>query len=378
MPLMTHPNPDLSVGPDRQPRWNAAPHRREGFHNLHRIARYTLGFRAARVLDLRLSADLTIPARDDVRRLTALPWFSAMAVTEGNRLLFEAYAPDFAPDQPHAIMSISKLAAHLILGRLWEDGRIGMDETLGAILPWIGPGYHAATVQDVANMNVQNAYDEDYTNPDTTAFLHEAAMGMRLPDGPEPANRAFLAGIGLAKGTTDTRNPAGTSLYKSANTDVLMLAAEARGGRPMRQWLADLADAAGLEGVLHMGSDRTGQPIFSGGICLTARDLCRYGALLARRGLGVDGQPYGSAAFLAATLAGGVPMPAPRAHLRYSNQTNTNGTWVGHGGYGGQYLVANPETGRVACFLSVLQNEAGFDAAYYPPIIEMLAALCAA
>lgn len=377
MPLSTHPNPDLTVGPDRHPRWNAAPHRRQGFHNLHRIARYTQGFRAARVLDLRLSVDLSIPQRDDVRRLTTLPWFSAMAVIEGDRLLYEAYAPDFGPDQPHSIMSISKMAAHLILGRLWEDGKIGMEETLGEILPWIGGGYHGATVQDVANMNVHNAYDEDYTNPDTTAFLHEEAMGMRLPEGPEQMNRAFLAGIGLAPGAADTANPTGTCLYKSANTDVLMLAAEARGGRALRLWLADLADAAGVEGVLHIGTDRAGLPIFSGGICLTARDLCRYGALFARNGQGVDGQPFGSSAFLRATRQGGVPMPAPRAHLRYSNQTNTNGTWVGHGGYGGQYMVANPDTGRVACFLSVLQNEAGYDSAYYPPIIGMLADLCA-
>ena len=81
MQLTTHPNPDLSVGPDRHPRWNSAPHRRQGFHNLHRIARYSQTFRAGHVLDLRLSADLSIPAREDVRRLTALPWFSALAVT---------------------------------------------------------------------------------------------------------------------------------------------------------------------------------------------------------------------------------------------------------------------------------------------------------
>jgi CubicO group peptidase (beta-lactamase class C family) len=377
MPLSSHPNPDLSIGPDRHPRWNSAPHRRQGFHNLHRIARYAQSFRAARVLDLRLSADLAISGREDLRRLTTLPWFSALAVTEGNRLLYESYAPDFGPDQAHSIMSISKMAAHLILGRLWEDGKIAMDETLGEILPWIGPGYHGASVQDVADMNVQNAYDEDYTNPDTTAFLHEVAMGMRLPEGPEPPNREFLAGIGLAPGTTDTRNPTPTCLYKSANTDVLMLAAEVRGGRPLRLWLADLADAAGFEGVLHMGTDRAGMPIFSGGICLTARDLCRYGALFARQGRAIDSSAFGSAAFLDATLTGGVPMPEPRAHLRYSNQTNTHGTWIGHGGYGGQYLVANPETGRVACFLSVLQNDAGYDAEYYPPIVRMLAEICA-
>jgi hypothetical protein len=94
MPLSSHPNPDLSIGPDRHPRWNSAPHRRQGFHNLHRIARYAQSFRAARVLDLRLSADLAISGREDLRRLTTLPWFSALAVTEGNRLLYESYAPD--------------------------------------------------------------------------------------------------------------------------------------------------------------------------------------------------------------------------------------------------------------------------------------------
>lgn len=377
MTLRTHPNPDLTVQPDRHPRWNSAPHRRHGFHHLHQIARYAQTFRPARVLDLRLSADLTIPDREDVRRLTGLPWFSAMAVTEGNRLLYEAYAPDFGPDQPHSIMSISKMAANLIAGRLWEDGKLQPDQTLGEILPWIGPGYFGATVQDALDMNIQNAFDEDYHNPDTTAFRHEAAMGMRLPEGPELSNREFLAGIGLAPGTSDTRNRTGACLYKSGNTDVVMLAAEALGDRPLRLWLADLADAAGFEGAMHVGTDRIGFPLLNGGICLTARDLCRYGALFARKGQGVDGSAFGSASYLKRTLQGGVPMPAPRAHLRYSSFTNTDGTWVGHGGYGGQYMVANPATGRVACFLSVLQNDAGYDSAYYPPIIAMLSALCA-
>jgi CubicO group peptidase (beta-lactamase class C family) len=377
MTLRTFPNPELSVGPDRLTRWNSTPNRRRSFHSLHRIARYVQSYRAAMVLDLRLSADLAIPVREDVRHFTGLPWFSAMAVIEGNRLLYEAYAPDFRPDQPHSVMSISKMAVNLLIGRLWEDGRIGLQETLGEILPWIGAGYHAATVQDALDMNLHNDFDEDYSNPDSAAFRREVALGMRLSAGAEPTSRAVLASIGLAPGSHDTRNPTATSLYKSANTDVLALAAEARAGRPLQGWLADLADAAGVEGALHVGTDRTGFPTLSAGICLTARDLCRYGAIFARNGQAVDGTPFGSAAFLDRTRAGGVQMPAPRAHLRYSNQTNTNGTWVGHGGFGGQYLVANPETGRVACFLSVLENDSGFDADYYPPIIGMLAEICA-
>lgn len=375
--LKTHANPDLAVGGDRRPRWNSAPHRRHGFHNLHRLARYVQGFRAGRVLDLRLSADRTIAAREDVRRLTASPWFSAMAVTEGNRLVFEAYAPDFGPQAPHSIMSVSKMAVNLILGQLWEEGKVDLEAPVGQYLPWIGPGYHGARLQDVLNMNVLNGYNEDYHNPDTTAFLHEAAMGMRLPTGTEKTNRGFLAGIGLAPGALDTVNPGPTCLYKSANTDVLAMVAEVAGDRPIPAWLADLADAAGVEGMLHVATDRSGFPLLNGGICLSARDLCRYGAVLARMGRGMGG-PFGSAAFLRRTQAGGVPMPAPRAHLRYSNQTNTDGIWFGHGGYGGQYLLANPETGRVACFLSVLQDEDGYDSAWYPPIIAMLAEICAA
>jgi CubicO group peptidase (beta-lactamase class C family) len=377
MPDRSHPNPDLSVGEDRRPRWNSAPFRRQGFHNLHLLTRYAQSFRASRVLELRPSTDLAIPQRADVQRLTALPWFSGMAVTQGNRLLYQSYAPDFGPDQPHSIMSISKMSTNLIIGHLWEDGKLGLDEKVGEILPWIGEGYHQAALQDLLNMNVKNAYDEDYSNPDAAVFLHEAATGMRLPSGPEPLNRDFLAGIGLAPGARDTVNDTGLCLYKSANTDVLSLVVEARGGRAMGHWLADLADAAGLEGALHVATDRQGFPLLNGGICLTARDLCRYGAIFARMGLGIDGRPFGSAKFLKQTQAGGIRLAPPRQHLRYSNQTNTDGVWLGHGGYGGQYLVANPATGRVACFLSVLDDESGYDAAYFPPIIAMLAEICA-
>ena len=377
MPPRSHPNPDLLVGESRQPGWNSAPFRRHGFHNLHRVTRYAQSYRAAQVLDLRLSADLSIPLRDDVRRLTALPWFSGMAVTEGNRLLYESYAPDFGPDRPHSIMSISKMSTNLITGRLWEDGKLSLDETIGAILPWIGAGYRDAKLQDVLNMNVKNGYDEDYSNPDTTAFLHEAASGMRLPTGLEPTNRDFIASIGLAPGAKDLVNDSGSYLYKSANTDVLAFAAEARGGRALGQWMADLADAAGVEGALHVATDRGGFPLLNGGICMTARDLCRYGAVFARMGQGVDGRPFGSTEFIRRTQGSGIRMAPPRQHLSYSNQTNTNGVWLGHGGYGGQYLLANPDTGRVASFLSVLDDDSGYDSAYYPPIIAMLSEICA-
>jgi CubicO group peptidase (beta-lactamase class C family) len=372
--MTLQPNPDLQIGDDHKPRWNSADRRRHGFHNLHRIARYVQSFRAGDVLMLRRDADLTLAARPDVARLTGLPFFSAMVVLRGDRVLFERYAPDFGPDQPHSIMSISKTTMMLIIGRLVAEGRIDLAAPVDTYLPWAGPGYAKASVQDVLNMNVDNDYVEDYADPLCAAFLHEAAIGLRLPNPgqAERTSKQFLATVGLAPDRSDTHNRTGLCMYRSANTDILAAIAEAVGG-PLAARLADIADAAGLEGSLHVATDRSGFPCLNGGLCLTARDLARYGLLLARGGIGVAGQKVGSPAFLQSTLAGGVPMPAPRDHLRYSNQTNTDGRWIGHGGYGGQYLVADPVSGTAAVFLSVLDNADGYLSSYYPPIIALLA-----
>jgi CubicO group peptidase (beta-lactamase class C family) len=363
-------NPDLSVIADNKPRWNLPEHRRHGFHNLHRLARYSMSFRAARVMTLARRIDLRIGEMESVRRLTTQPEFSAMVVLRGAHILFERYAPDFGPDRPHSIQSINKTMQNLIIGRLVEEGRLALGRKVGDYLPWIGSGYAGATLQQVLNMDVANDYSEDYANSDSTVFHHEEAMGWRLPADPdhEHSMRSFLAGIT----SSDTTNRTGKAMYKSANTDVLAMIAEQVSGRPMRAFYADIADAAGLEGALQTTTDREGFPTACGGACLTARDLARLGALFPRRGRGVDGRQVGSAAFIESSLKQGIPMPAPRDWLSYSNQTNTEGRWLGHGGYGGQYMIADLTSGVVGVFFSVLEDKDGYDASYYVPVIRML------
>ncbi|WP_292337866.1 serine hydrolase [Mesorhizobium sp.] len=367
---MSETNPDLTLDAGNQPRWNQPDHRRDGFHNLHRHARYCLSFRAARVMTLQKRMDLRIANMEPVRRLTSLPWFSAMAVIRGNDLLFERYAPDFGPDRPHSIMSISKTIMNLVIGRMLEDGKIDLAHKVGHYLPWIGSGYATATVQQVLDMNVANDYSEDYSNSRCTAFAHEEAMGLRLPADPahEHTQRSFLATIR----SPDTTNRSGRTDYKSSNTDVLAMITEAVSSRPIRSHLADIVDAAGIEGCLHITADREGFPNTSGGVCLTARDLARYGSLFVRRGRGIDGRQVGSASFIEESLQAGIPMSEPRDWLRYSNQTNTDGRWLGHGGYGGQYMSADLVSGVVGVFYSVLENKEGTDSYYYVPIIKML------
>jgi CubicO group peptidase (beta-lactamase class C family) len=102
-----------------------------------------------------------------------------------------------------------------------------------------------------------------------------------------------------------------------------------------------------------------------------ARDLARYGLLFARLGMGVLGQATGNAAWLAATMSGRGTRREygleEGLEARYSNQTMVTGIGladgpvVGHGGFGGQYLMADPTSGAAISFFSVLETEDASD-----------------
>jgi CubicO group peptidase (beta-lactamase class C family) len=337
---------------------------------MHGVFRYSLGIRAPAVLTLGKVVDRRIGDLPSVRRLTGTAHFSGMVVVRGGDVLFESYARDFGPDQPHSVQSITKTTMNLVIGHLVERGMIDLGRPVSHYLPDIGSGYAAATVQDVLDMNVANDYSEDYRDPMASVFLHEAAMGWRLPgpDGLELTSREYVRGIKSA----DVVNRTGLVQYKSANTDVIGEVAERVSGRALRDMLIDIVEAAGLEGTFHIGTDRAGTPIVNGGACVTARDLARYALLFVRGGRGVAGQEVGSRAFIEATRTRkGVPYAAPRDWQRYSNHAVTDGQCLGHGGYGGQYMLANPDTGVVVVFFSVLENADAHDPAYSAEVIRM-------
>ncbi len=366
-------NPDLQTVGNHKAHWNSPDFRRSGFHNLHRNVRYGMSLRSDCVLALEKRLDRRISDMAEVRRLTGSTIFSAMVVLRGQHVLHEAYADDFGPDYPHSIMSITKTHMNLIIGSLVAEGVVDLDRTVDAYVPEIGSGYAKATIQQVLNMDVANDYTEDYSDPFASSYMHEVAMGWRLPiDGEvDETQQEFLKKIS----SDDITNYTGKALYKSANTEVLGIVAERASGRSLRSFLTEIVEAAGLEHGLYISTDRDGTPCLNGGGSLTARDLARFGSLFIRRGIGVNGRRVGNAEFIEATLNQGVPMAAPRGWIRYSNQTNTNGRWLGHGGYGGQYMLADLSSGVVGVFFSVLENRDAHDPDYSTEFIRMLQAI---
>ncbi len=177
--------------------WSHADNRRHGWHNLHRIARYSMSLRAARVMPLSRRMRLAIAEREDVQRLTALPWFSAMVITRGAHVLFERYAPDFGPAAPHSLQSITKSMMNLIIGRTIADAGLDLSRRIEHYLPEIGSGYASATVQQALDMDVVNDYTEDFADPGART------ISMRRPwdgasSGPEARDQASASSSGTS------------------------------------------------------------------------------------------------------------------------------------------------------------------------------------
>lgn len=371
----TTQNPDLAVGPDNKQRWNQPAHRRHGFHNAHRLFRRALMVRARDVLVLEPAPEDLCAAVPELADFLNHPAFSAFCCLRGNRIVMETAAPDFSVTSPHSIQSVSKLHIHLIIGRLLAQGLVSLTARVSDYLPDMGSGYAGATLQSLLDMAVINDFTEDYSNPRSDCYAEEVALGWRLPrEGEEEITLKDFAASITGHKETGTLTEAD---YKSANTDVLTLIAAEVSPVPLARHVEEIVDAAGYEGTFHISLSRDGLPAFSGGGCLSARDLARFGLLLAREGHDPIGRPAANAAFLRQSLHRSAPaLAAPKQWLKYSNQTMTDGRVVGHAGYGGQFLLADTVTGTSCAFLSVLENDSGYDDSYMGELADVLKRIC--
>ena len=374
--LKSEPNPSLVVKRDNKPKWYLPESRREGYRNLHKINRYGLLYRSDLVLKLNKKLNKKIENISSVKKMVNHKYFCSLLVGKDQDILYEKYASDFTEKTPQTIMSITKIFVNLFIGDLVEKKIINLKDKISKYLPNIGTGYAEATIQDVLDMNIQNAYSEDYTDPYTSSYLHEPVCGWRLPNdlNEKIGQEEFLNKIKSNK-NEDLTNKSEFSHYKSANTDVIGLLIEKVSKKKLKDWVLDAVEAAGFEDALYIGTDRFGMPWISGGGCLISRDFLRFALLFSRKGFGVENRNVGSPLFFDQTLKNNGTKYlefAKDKFVNYSNSVMKSGNWIGHSGLGGQFLAANLKTGVVASFFSVIDTPSGTDDNYKKDMICMM------
>ena len=369
-------NPSLSIQKDNKPSWYLPENRRDGYRNLHKINRYGFLLRSDLVFELDKNYNSEIENISSVKKMINHKYFCSLLVGKDQDILYEKYSSDFSPSQPQTIMSITKMFINLFIGELLEKNLINLSNKISHYLPKIGSGYASATVQDVLDMNIENSYSEDYNDPYTSSYLHESVNGWRLPNelSDLKSQEEFLNNIKSNEGE-DLKNKSDFSHYKSANTDVIGLLVEKVSGKPLRNWLLEVVEAAGFEDALYMGTDRFGMPWISGGGCLISRDFLRFGLLFSRKGNGVGNRKVGSPMFIDQTLEnnGTKYMKLSKdKFVHYSNSTMRHGDWIGHSGLAGQFLAINLKTKVVASYFSVIDTSSGTDEDYKRDMINMM------
>lgn len=369
-------NPDLTVGKNNKQRWNQADHRRHGFHNAHRLFRRALMVRSRDVLVLGSHPNISIQNHPKLKKLMHNPAFSAVCVIRDDKVLMEAAAADFSISQPHSIQSISKLHIHLIIGQLISQGVLSLDSKIKDYLPDIGTGYAEASLQSLLDMTVTNDFSEDYSDPHSDCYTEEIALGWRLPSNNMVKESTLVDFTNSITGYFDQENVT-VAQYKSANTDVLTRILAKHSPKSLAEHIEEIADAIGYEGAFHISLSPDGYPAFSGGGCLSVRDLARFGLMFAREGLDIHGAEFANSVFMSKSLSRNAPsLSQPKEWLRYSNHLMTDGRFVGHAGYGGQFLLVDTVTKTSCSFFSVLENEDGYDDTYMGEVATTLRDIC--
>jgi CubicO group peptidase (beta-lactamase class C family) len=282
-----------------------------------------------------------------------------LIVVHDGEVVLEQYRRGMLADDVHLLQSVSKSITGTLTGILVDRGVLGVEDLVIDHVPELrGSSFDGATVRHLLDMRAGTRFDETYSNPDSDLRASEAQFGWA--PGPRPAadSVAYLAGL------PNHREHGGRFEYRSILTDVLGLvisrATGATFGETLGRWLWS---PMGAETDAYVTIDAEGFAVADGGVCVTLRDLARFGRLVLDGGA-VEGEQLVPAAWLEDTLAGGEDSAAafaeddehrdsfPGGHYRNQWWVPEGGTTFVGLGIHGQFLFADRTTRTVIAMLS--------------------------
>jgi CubicO group peptidase (beta-lactamase class C family) len=290
---------DFPPAPDRLvtlANWRKAPFSAWGFRNVRRLiptaniagARQVTGLETA----LEELGQIGFVGHDGKPATVgqALPATDtdALVVLRRGRIAMEWYGNGMGATTPHIVFSVSKSICGALGGILWDRGLLDPDDR---VIDYIGElessVYAGCTIRHLLDMAVGIAFNEDYEDPrgDVVRYRHAAGWDP-LPAGEPPIDlRGFLAGQ-----KPDGAGHGELFHYVSTNTDVLGWVYERACDQPYADILSEYLWAPlGAEHDAYITVDARNAMRAAGGICVTPRDLARFGEMIRRRGI-ADGR----------------------------------------------------------------------------------------
>ena len=286
---------DFPPAPDRLvtlSNWRKAPFSAWGFRNVRRLIPTAniaaSGHAVALETSLEEIGHIGFNGHDgsptNVSQALRATLTDAFVVLRRGRIAMEWYGQGMNATSPHIIFSVSKSICGTLGGILADRGLLDPDDPIVDYIPELTSSVYAGcTIRHLLDMAVGIALNEDYDDPpgDVVRYRHAAGWDP-LPAGQAPIDlRSFL---GQQK--PDGAKHGELFHYVSTNTDVLGWVYERACDLPYADIVGEYLWAPlGAERDAYITVDARDAMRAAGGVCVTPRDLARFGEMIRRRGV---------------------------------------------------------------------------------------------
>lgn len=199
-----------------------------------------------------------------------------LLLVQDGKIVFERYRGQMTPTSLHLLQSVSKTLTASLAGVVIEQGRLTPETEVPDIIPELaGTCWDGCTIQHLLDMRSGTAFDEsDYEDENSESYRGFRALGWlpRRADDPSPTDY-------IAQMRNDKEHGSDFE-YRSICTDVLGWCLERAAGEPLAELFSReiwMPMGAELDADFMLGPG--GFPLTSGGFCVSARDLARFGQM---------------------------------------------------------------------------------------------------
>ena len=219
---------------------------------------------------------------NDVGHFLGATQADGVVVLHRGRIVTERYFGGFTEHRPHILMSVSKSLTATLAGMFVARGLLDPKEPVIGFMPELkGSAFADCTLQHILDMTVGADFDEDYLANAGAITQYREVSGWKPPS-PENADGDLRSWLPSVK----KKGEHGAAFhYVSPCTDLLGWILERIGGRPFHAMFSDMIwQPMGAEFDAYVTVDRLGAQRTAGGICVTLRDLARFGQMLLEGG----------------------------------------------------------------------------------------------
>jgi CubicO group peptidase (beta-lactamase class C family) len=286
----------------------------------------------------------------------------AFLVTKDSELICEEYRNGMTAHSHHLLNSVSKSFLGMLVGVLVSEGVLDPAENLVTYIPeFVGTAFEKTTLRQALDMTAAVKYGENYADQQAEFWRETAVVGWRpkLVDDQLPKTL-----FEYACSLRETEQLDGEKFhYRTVLTNVIAMALERATHQSVSKLLEQkIWQPLGPEQDAVVVSDSIGFPYFGAGMNACARDLARFGEMLAANGYynerqivpkkwvedTLNGNEDGKTLFAASAYSGMIP----DGHYRNQVWADSNRGLLICIGIHGQTIYVNKNTGVVVVKLS--------------------------